>query len=73
MPIIAITTWPTLGDAKSRELIEQVTHTVHTVTGAPLDKIVVHITEIARNRWGEAGVLGDDAEFPAKSRRLTAS
>ena len=34
MPIIAITTWPTLGDAKSRELIEQVTATVHAVTGA---------------------------------------
>lgn len=71
MPIIAITTWPTLDDAKSRELIEQVTRTVHAVTGAPLDKIVVHITEIARNRWGEAGVMGDDPDFPTKSRRST--
>jgi len=71
MPIIAITTWPTLGDAKSRELIEQVTMAVQSVTGAPLDKIIVHITEIARNRWGEAGILGDDPEFPTNSRRLT--
>lgn len=71
MPIIAITTWPTLGDEKSKELIEQVTQTVRNVTGAPLDKIVVYINEISRNRWGEAGTLGDDPEFATKSRRST--
>jgi 4-oxalocrotonate tautomerase len=71
MPIIAITTWPNLDDAKSRELIEQITLTTRNVTGAPLDKIIVYINEIPKNRWGEAGTMGDDPEFATKSRRAS--
>jgi 4-oxalocrotonate tautomerase len=73
MPFISITPWPTLGDEKSQALIEAVTQTVHEVAGAPLDKIVVVIHEIAQNRWGEAGVLGSNPAFPELSRRRTAS
>lgn len=69
MPVIAITAWPTLGDDKSRELIEQVTRTVREVTGAPLDKIIVYLQEVPRNRWAEGGTLGDDPDFATKSRR----
>ncbi len=69
MPIIAITTWPTLSDEKSKELIQEITQTTRRVTGAPLDKIVVYINEVPRNRWGEGGALGDDPNFAEKSRR----
>jgi 4-oxalocrotonate tautomerase len=69
MPFISVTTWPTLGDEKSQALIEALTHTVHEVAGAPLDKITVVINEIPQNRWGEGGVLGSHPDFPALSRR----
>lgn len=69
MPFISITTWPTLGDEKSQTLIEALTHTVHEVTGAPLDKIVVVINEIPATRWGEGGVLGSNPAFSELSRR----
>lgn len=69
MPFISVTTWPTLGDEKSRALIEALTHAVHEVAGAPLDKIVVVINEIPQNRWGEGGVLGSNPDFPELSRR----
>lgn len=68
MPIIHITTWAGQTDEKSKELVEALTETTHRVTGAPLDKITVYISEIPRNRWAEAGVLGDDPDFPTKSR-----
>lgn len=69
MPFISVTTWPTLGDAKSKALIEALTDTVHEVVGAPLDKITVVINEIPQSRWGEGGVLGSDPDFPVLSRR----
>ncbi|MEK8034672.1 tautomerase family protein [Ideonella sp. DXS29W] len=69
MPFISVTTWPTLGDEKSQALIEALTHTVREVTGAPMDKIIVVINEIPRNRWGEGGVLGSNPGFPELSRR----
>jgi phenylpyruvate tautomerase PptA (4-oxalocrotonate tautomerase family) len=50
-------------------LIEALTLAVHEVAGAPLDKIVVVINEIPRNRWGEGGVLGSNPDFPELSRR----
>ena len=68
MPIINITTWSTPSDIKQK-LITEVTKTVHEVSGAPLDKITVYVQEIAKDSWGEAGVLGSDPEFPTKSRR----
>lgn len=72
MPILSVTTWPNQTDEKCRELIEELTETMHRVTGAPFDKITVYITEIPQNRWGEAGVLGDNPEFATLSRRVTA-
>lgn len=69
MPIISVTTWPNLGDEKSRKLIEALTTTTREVTGAPLDKITVLINEIPTNRWAEGGVLGSDPEFAELSRR----
>ncbi|WEE75417.1 tautomerase family protein [Comamonas testosteroni] len=69
MPILTVTTWPTLGDEKSQLLIEKLTDVVHETTGAPLDKITVLIQEVPQSRWGEGGVLGDNPEFPTLSRR----
>ena len=69
MPIISVTTWPNQTDEKCQELIERLTLTVHEVTGAPLDKIVVYIQEVPQTRWGEAGILGSDQRFPELSRR----
>ena len=71
MPFISVTTWPTLGDDKSKALIEALTHTVHEVTAAPMDKIIVVINEIPQTRWGEGGVLGSNPDFPELSRRRT--
>jgi len=73
MPILSMTTWPNQTDEKCRELIEELTATVHRVTGAPLDKITVYLNEIPRNRWGEGGVLGSNPEFARLSRRATAA
>jgi len=68
MPIISVTTWPG-EDVKAQELMEELTSTVHKVTGAPLDKITVYVQEIPRNRWSEGGALGTDPEFGTRSRR----
>ena len=72
MPILSVTTWPNQTDGKCRELIAELTETMHRVTGAPYDKITVYIAEIPQNRWGEGGVLGDNPEFATLSRRTTA-
>jgi len=69
MPFITVTTWPTLGDERSRALIEALTKVVHEIADAPMDKIVVVINEIPQTRWGEGGVLGSNPEFPELSRR----
>lgn len=69
MPIVHVTTWAPQNDATARELMEALTETVRAVTGAPLDKITVLISEIPRNRWAEGGVLGDDPDFVVKSRQ----
>ncbi|RLK58713.1 tautomerase family protein [Actinokineospora cianjurensis] len=68
MPILSVTTWPTPDD-KIRELVEALTTTMHRVTGAPLDKITVHVQEIAPDRWAEGGVLGTNPDFATLSRR----
>jgi 4-oxalocrotonate tautomerase len=58
MPFLTVTTWPNMSDNKSRKLIEELTKTVHKVTGAPLKKITVVINEIPQNRWGGRGNYG---------------
>lgn len=67
MPIIHVTTWPTSSEVKEK-LLKSLTKAVHEVTGAPLDKITVYISEIDKNSWSEAGILGSDPQFPTKSR-----
>ncbi|MGO3130315.1 MAG: tautomerase family protein [Alcaligenes sp.] len=69
MPFITITTWPTLTDGQAQELIEAVTDSVASVTGAPLDKIAVIIHEVPKSRWGEGGTVGSNADFATLSRR----
>ncbi|MFI8417107.1 4-oxalocrotonate tautomerase family protein [Serratia sp. NPDC078593] len=69
MPIIQVTTWKMNDEEKVKSLIEEITHSVHVHCGAPLDKISVVISEISPSRWADAGVLGNDAAFPVKSRR----
>ncbi|GGR30261.1 4-oxalocrotonate tautomerase family protein [Streptomyces netropsis] len=69
MPIVSVTTWPTDNDEQCRELMEELTATVHRITGAPLDKITVYVREVPRERWSEGGVLGSNPEFAKLSRR----
>ncbi|MEW2578282.1 tautomerase family protein [Streptomyces syringium] len=69
MPIVSVTTWPTDNDEQCRELMEELTATVHRITGAPLDKITVYVREVPRERWSEGGVLGSNPEFATLSRR----
>ncbi|MFJ3721660.1 4-oxalocrotonate tautomerase family protein [Streptomyces sp. NPDC090045] len=68
MPIISVTTWPSEDDDKCRELVEELTETVHRVTGAPRDRITVYVQEVPRNRWSEGGALGSDPDFALLSR-----
>ena len=68
MPIVSVTNWP-CDDTAAQQLMEELTRTVRRVTGAPLDKITVYVTEVPRNRWSEGGVLGTDTQFPELSRR----
>lgn len=69
MPIVHLTTWSPQSDDTARELMEALTDTVARVTGAPLDKITVLISEIPRNRWAEGGAIGDDPDFAVRSRQ----
>ncbi|MFJ6481407.1 MULTISPECIES: tautomerase family protein [unclassified Streptomyces] len=68
MPIISVTTWPSEDDDKCRELMEELTETVHRVTGAPRDRITVYVQEVPRKRWSEGGALGSDPDFARLSR-----
>ncbi|MFF4324382.1 4-oxalocrotonate tautomerase family protein [Streptomyces sp. NPDC001568] len=68
MPIISVTTWPSENDEKCHELMEELTETVHRVTGAPRDRITVYIQEVSRNRWSEGGAVGSDPDFARLSR-----
>lgn len=69
MPFIHITTWPAKDESEIVRLQEDITLAVHKNTGAPLDKISVVISEIHPSRWSDAGVSGNDKDFPVKSRR----
>ncbi|QUM86707.1 MULTISPECIES: tautomerase family protein [unclassified Moritella] len=71
MPIINVTTWKSDDKEMKKKLLQELTKTTHEVTGAPLDKITVYIQEIERSEWAEAGVTGDDTNFPIESRRKT--
>jgi 4-oxalocrotonate tautomerase len=70
MPIVNVTTWKSDNTEVKVKLIRELTKTVHQVTGAPLDKITVYLQEIDKQFWAEAGITGDDPEFPTLSRRL---
>ncbi|MBB1268267.1 tautomerase family protein [Shewanella sp. SR44-3] len=69
MPIINVTTWKSDDQQMKKKLIEELTRTVHQVTGAPLDKITVYLQEIDNQYWGEAGITGNDPQFAEMSRR----
>jgi len=56
-------------EQKVKKLVEEITHSIHLHCGAPLDKISVVISELTPDRWSDAGVLGNDKDFPIKSRR----
>lgn len=70
MPFIHITTWKMNNEEQVKGMLEDITNAVHKNTGAPLDKISVAVTEVAPNRWADAGVVGSEPDFPVKSRRL---
>jgi len=70
MPIINITTWPTPTEVKEK-LLKEITRVTHEVTGAALDKITVLIQEVEKASWCDAGILGNDPDFPVNSRRKT--
>lgn len=69
MPFIHIITWPVKNEQDLITLQEEVTFAVHKNSGAPLDKISVVISEIPPSRWADAGIPGNHADFPIKSRR----
>ncbi len=69
MPVIQISTFKMADEAKAKELLQELTATMHRVTGVPLDKISAFLTEVEPNRWADAGVIGSDPEFQVKSRR----
>ena len=71
MPMIQITTWPTWSNETKRALLEGITRVTHEVTHAPLDKIVVVVSEVPQTAWMEGGTLGSDPAFPSQSRRKT--
>lgn len=71
MPVVNITTWEIKDESIVEPLISDITRAVHQHTGAPLDKISVYLTEIPNTRWADAGVLGNDNDFPVKSRRTS--
>lgn len=69
MPFVHITTWPAKNEDDLTNLHEDITYAVHKNTGAPLDKISVVISEIQPSRWSDAGITGNNKDFPIKSRR----
>ncbi|MTD28853.1 2-hydroxymuconate tautomerase [Erwinia sorbitola] len=69
MPFVNISTWKMNDEDQVKKMMEAVTLAVHQTSGAPLDKISVIITEINPSRWSDAGVSGNDPQFPTKSRR----
>ncbi|WLS79021.1 tautomerase family protein [Erwinia pyri] len=69
MPFVHVTTWPAKSESEIIKLQEDITFAVHKNTGAPLDKISVVIVEIEPSRWADAGVPGNNKDFPTKSRR----
>jgi len=69
MPIIHISTFKIADQKKAQVLLEEITATMHRVTGVPLDKISAYLTEVEPSRWADAGVLGTDPLFQTLSRR----
>ncbi|WP_082537504.1 MULTISPECIES: tautomerase family protein [unclassified Aureimonas] len=69
MPVVQIATFEMKSQEKAEELLLEVTATVHRVTGIPLDKISVYLTEIVPARWADAGIVGSSPDFALKSRR----
>lgn len=69
MPVIQISTFAMNDQEKAEELLQEMTATMHRVTGVPLDKISVYLNEVSPSRWADAGIIGSDPDFPIKSRR----
>lgn len=69
MPVIQISTFKIVDQSKAETLLEEITATMHRVTGVPLDKISVFLNEVEPTRWADAGVVGSHGEFQTKSRR----
>jgi len=69
MPVVQIATFAMKDQEKAEELLTEITATMHRVTGIPLDKISVYLTEISPSRWADAGVVGSAPDFAVKSRR----
>ena len=69
MPVVQIATFEMKDQEKAEELLVEMTATMHRVTGIPLDKISVYLTEISPSRWADAGAIGSSVDFAEKSRR----
>lgn len=69
MPVVQIATFEMKDQDKAEELLTEIIATMHRVTGIPLDKISVFLTEIAPSRWADAGVIGNAPDFAVQSRR----
>ncbi len=69
MPVVQISTFKMEDQQKATVLLQEVTAAMHRVTGIPLDKISVFLTEVEPTRWADAGVVGSHPDFPTLSRR----
>ncbi len=69
MPVIQIATFEMKDQKKADDLLTEVTATMHRVTGIPLDKISVYLTEISPSRWADGGIVGNAPDFAVRSRR----
>ncbi|MFW2491740.1 tautomerase family protein [Clostridium chromiireducens] len=69
MSVISIAGWKGITPEKKEKWVEVCTDIVADVLDEPLDEIVVYVNEIERDGWGQAGVVGSNPEWPAKSIR----
>ncbi|MFJ7887098.1 4-oxalocrotonate tautomerase family protein [Lysinibacillus xylanilyticus] len=68
MPLIELKTWPTMSKEEKKEYIFSVTELTTKLLNIVPDKIQIVIHELAKENWGKAGAVANDANFAEKSR-----
>lgn len=68
MPLIELKTWPTMSKEEKKDYIVSVTELTTKLLKIVPDKIQIVIHELAKESWGKAGAVANDANFAEKSR-----